>query len=275
MLEGLFSQWRGEGLPLQPVEIANKLRAAAEEAMRQFGQERIHGGEPPPLPDYYELILNPADVLLLQGDLEQLKQHLEDFLGRWAGETGHAVEVNPQIIFKPGDRIKRYSVVAKAEYRNVGWSSSYRKDQVKSSRDRRNQPRKIHEGTTPRSYLPAQSLPKAWLRLRTTTCGDDAGQSPNLIIKPLLSIGRDLDNDLVITDPTVSRHHACIIFYNGTFWLRPFRTRNKTFLRRGGTHSGGKVSAEVTAQEALGSGDMILLGNFEIDFILESALQGS
>ena len=87
--------------------------------------------------------------------------------------------------------------------------------------------------------------------------GDLAGREFP-INKTLLHIGRGLDNDLVIDDPRVSRHHAQITFRHGHYLLRDLRSTNGTFLNN------QPVEAVVLA-----SGDTVSIGGFEMVFMQE------
>ncbi|HEU5228720.1 MAG TPA: FHA domain-containing protein [Ktedonobacteraceae bacterium] len=46
------------------------------------------------------------------------------------------------------------------------------------------------------------------------------------ITKPVTNVGREPGNDIVITDPSVSRHHAQIIWNNGTWSIKKVVARN-------------------------------------------------
>ncbi len=84
--------------------------------------------------------------------------------------------------------------------------------------------------------------------------GDLAGREFP-ISKTLLSIGRGLDNDLVIDDPRVSRHHAQVTFRHGHYLLRDLRSTNGTF-----------VNAQTVDAVVLASGDIVSIGGFELTF---------
>ncbi|MGI6221255.1 MAG: FHA domain-containing protein [Coriobacteriales bacterium] len=47
---------------------------------------------------------------------------------------------------------------------------------------------------------------------------------------PAVSIGRSRDNDLVIADLRVSRHHARIELVDGFLWARDLESKNMTYL---------------------------------------------
>jgi pSer/pThr/pTyr-binding forkhead associated (FHA) protein len=44
------------------------------------------------------------------------------------------------------------------------------------------------------------------------------------------SIGRDADNNLVLRDAHVSRHHALISRYQGAYWIEDLKSQNGTLL---------------------------------------------
>lgn len=72
----------------------------------------------------------------------------------------------------------------------------------------------------------------------------------------ITTIGRTLDNDLIIQDVTVSRHHAEIELQGDTFILRDLQSSSGTYLN--------KTKIE---ECALYSGDLILLANVPVMFI--------
>ena len=78
------------------------------------------------------------------------------------------------------------------------------------------------------------------------------------LIKEFTTIGRKLDNDLVIQDLLVSRHHAEIIQREGAYFIKD---KNST----GGTYLNNKRVKEAQ----LFSNDLILLANTPLMFIQE------
>ena len=43
-------------------------------------------------------------------------------------------------------------------------------------------------------------------------------------------IGRDADNDLAVASEFISRHHAQISFYRGSYWIMDLKSTNGTFV---------------------------------------------
>ena len=86
------------------------------------------------------------------------------------------------------------------------------------------------------------------------TAGPRAGQTVNIGAKTI-SIGRSPDNDIVVDDPTVSRHHARITVQDGKYQVQDL-----------GSTSGTKVGGKDVTLAQIASGDTIKLGNTEIGF---------
>ncbi len=69
-------------------------------------------------------------------------------------------------------------------------------------------------------------------------------------------LGRYPDNDLIIAERGVSRHHAEIRFENGEFVLHDLNATNGTL-----------VNGDMISKHSLASGDTITLGNTPLLFI--------
>jgi pSer/pThr/pTyr-binding forkhead associated (FHA) protein len=77
--------------------------------------------------------------------------------------------------------------------------------------------------------------------------------------KEITTLGRKLDNDLVLQDALVSRYHAEIKYEDGRFTIYDLDSTSGTFLNN------KKIKKSI-----LYSGDLILLANIPIMFIDES-----
>jgi pSer/pThr/pTyr-binding forkhead associated (FHA) protein len=71
----------------------------------------------------------------------------------------------------------------------------------------------------------------------------------------LISIGRASDNDVILDDPLVSRHHCQLKLQHGAYGLADLGSRN-----------GSWVNGERVSEVALGPGDRIRIGSTEIEF---------
>src|SRR4030043_2182637 len=73
--------------------------------------------------------------------------------------------------------------------------------------------------------------------------------------KSNIKIGRALDNDLVLNDFSISRHHAEILLEENQFVLYDLKSRN-----------GARINKRLTSRSALKDGDEVLLGTFRLQF---------
>jgi hypothetical protein len=82
-----------------------------------------------------------------------------------------------------------------------------------------------------------------------------------IISQPRWRIGRDKDNELTLTDHSVSRHHAEIIQNrDGTFMIRDLESLNGVF-----------VNDKKTPAAVLKEGDQIDIGDVRLTFMLHEA----
>ncbi len=77
--------------------------------------------------------------------------------------------------------------------------------------------------------------------------------------KTEVSLGRDLTNDLVVSDPEVSRHHARLYFQGNTYVLEDLGSTNGTFVN----------GIRLTGPYPLRSGETISLGE-RVVFLYEA-----
>jgi pSer/pThr/pTyr-binding forkhead associated (FHA) protein len=75
----------------------------------------------------------------------------------------------------------------------------------------------------------------------------------------LSTIGRKLDNTIVLSSQTVSRYHAEIVFINGEFFLRDLNSSSGTYLN----------DRRIAFPVALKSGDRITMADVEVVFMLD------
>ncbi len=80
------------------------------------------------------------------------------------------------------------------------------------------------------------------------------------INKEITRIGRNLENDLAINDPTISRYHAEIHYEDSQFLLKDLESSSGTFLNN------RKIKEGV-----LFSGDIILFSKTPVMFMAEGA----
>ena len=73
----------------------------------------------------------------------------------------------------------------------------------------------------------------------------------------LIAIGRAADNDVILDDPQVSRHHCQLKLQHGAYGFVDLQSRN-----------GSTVNGRPVEEIALADGDRIRIGNTGIEFRL-------
>jgi hypothetical protein len=105
----------------------------------------------------------------------------------------------------------------------------------------------------PSSGTPGAPLqPQAWLTIRLP----QANQQIYRIEKPVVNIGRQLSNDIIVEDKRVSRYHAQIKYHNGQFSLFDLGSTNGITIN-GTPHM---------RQHILRSGDRFTIGSYDFYF---------
>jgi len=114
-------------------------------------------------------------------------------------------------------------------------------------------------GAQQRPEPPKQARPTATL---TVIGGNDRGRSFPLD-KTVVTVGRAVDNDVVLTDIAASRHHLTVVYDGNGFLVRDLGSGNGTLINN---------QAKDEAQ--LSSGDQLELGNTLFRFEISAAVAG-
>jgi pSer/pThr/pTyr-binding forkhead associated (FHA) protein len=85
----------------------------------------------------------------------------------------------------------------------------------------------------------------------------DTNQGPHVIPleSTLLTLGRGLNNDIILEDTRVSRHHAQLRYKTRRFWVTDLNSTNGTY-----------VNGERISEVDLRHGDVVSLGGLELTF---------
>jgi hypothetical protein len=105
----------------------------------------------------------------------------------------------------------------------------------------------------PMQPYPAPPMPQAWLTIRLPQSSE---KKDYRIDKPVISVGRQLTNDIIVEDKRVSRYHAQIKYVDGQFIIYDLDSIN------------GITVNEVpnTRQHVLQNGDRFTIGSYDFYF---------
>jgi hypothetical protein len=182
---------------LEPLELANRLARVLEDS--QAAGEAANA---------LRLALNPEDYAVITEGRPGLEQELSAYVGRMAQQAGLALPQPPVVTLRPDGALRRRQVRITAE--RLGETADPTTTQVFARAD----------AVGERPALAAIQALDAFLIVE--------GRRHVLLDRPLITLGRRMDNDIVLDAPTVSRRHAQIRWRFGHFVLYDLSDRGRT-----------------------------------------------
>jgi Protein of unknown function (DUF3662)/FHA domain len=215
LVEGFFAKAFRSGL--QPVELGKRL-------LREMDSNQTIGVQDVWVPNHYVFRLAAEDHARLEGAEHRLASELQQLVRDGAAERGWKLVGPPEVSFEVDEELGR------GEFR------------CDSS---------IVEG--PDRPLTGEMEAVGTALLYLIHDGEPAATYP--LDKPVVSIGRLSDCDVVVSDPGASRHHAEIRAQDGHYVLADL-----------GSTNGTKVNEATVGERELQSGDRITIGRTVLEF---------
>lgn len=234
--ESLAGQWvegtfgRLLGGHLQPMEVATALARAMED--EQFSAD--NGDQF--APNIYWVYLNPIDYAALRDSQPNLPIDLARSLIALAERGGLKLPEQPIVEIRSEESIPKRHISVAAKYAAqdtapIGETNEIAATAVDSARE----------------ALKAAANSQCFLILE--------GRRHVVLTRPVITLGRALDNDVVLDDTRVSRHHAQLRMRQGNY-----------ILYDTGSSGGSSVNGELATEVLLRAGDVISLAGVEIIF---------
>jgi len=224
MVEGSVARMFGS--PVQPAEIAKRLERAME-SQQKISVRRVI------VPNMYRVFLNPRDFAAFEPMRGDLEREMGNYLSELAAEREFTMLEHPHVELAEDASVPRRTIQVVAEIAQPGSDSG---TQVMSA--------------TIQMEAQQQSNSRALLLHETSK-----GVHPIPLETTLLTLGRGLNNDIVLEDARVSRHHAQLRYKTRRFWVTDLGSTNGTF-----------VNGEPVSETALRNGDVLSLGGLELKF---------
>jgi len=213
--------------PVQPAEIAKRLERAME-TQQTISVRRVI------VPNVYRAFLNPQDLTAFGPIRGEMEREMATYLAELAQERGFTMLEHPRVELAADAGVPRHGIQVIAETVSAG-------------------PPADASGHT-QIFQPPSASPAVQSRSRlllTTPSGTH--------VIPLestqLTIGRGLNNDIILEDTRVSRHHAQLRYRARRFWVADLGSTNGTY-----------VNGEQVEEQALRDSDVISLGGLELTF---------
>ncbi len=227
--------------PLQPVQLQRRLERAME-TERRVGAQRTWA------PNRYRVQLHPDDLAQFSGYQATLEVELAEGLLERAHARGYALVVRPRVTLHANNGVARgdVAVIAVLDERGQGAPAGSRADGAAVVDDGSDGPA---AGAAPEHTAVFTVPPVTAPPLRLVI--EEPGRAARRLVVPQagLRIGRGTDNDLVLADGRVSRHHGRLVPRRGAWVYSDIGSTNGSFLH------GVRVTEIV-----LGPGDLLRLG---------------
>ncbi len=268
---------------LQPAEVARKLERAMEDSVLLQGEGRRLA------PDVYDIFLSFKDHQQLLPVEATLKKDWQDHLIQVARQRHYTLRVMPVLRLHPSSDLRSGAVRIEAHMldRQQGNASegtdteagpmatqALSAEQLALLRAQLPPGQQLpgfhtmppQPGSSPNNPsasailsggysqgMPIPALPQAWLTIRLP----QMQQKVYRIEKPVVNIGRQLTNDIIVEDKRVSRYHAQIKFQpNGQFIIFDLGSTNGITIN-GTPH---------LRQHTLRNGDRFTIGSYDFYF---------
>ncbi len=227
-VEGFFARLFKSGV--HPVEIGKRLLRVMEDG-KTVALRRTY------VPNVYRITVGPQDYERLSQLEAKLVEELEIFVGEAARQRQWALPDSPRVSFATDAKL------SPGEFRITAEAVSLR-------REREPQP-----AASGRKSAPSRQAPRRQEGPPSLVMLSDDKPVKTVQIERRVRIGRQGDNDLVVNDPGVSRHHAEVINNNGNCTLHDLGSTNGTY-----------VNGSSITEHALREGDRISLGSTVVEF---------
>lgn len=219
--------------PIQPAEIGRKLERAMEDG-------RVAGVGAPLVPNEYQVEMHPQDMVAFADFVLPLSRQMEGWLAEEIAVRGYQTLGRVMVRIGGDTRIPRRTIAVKATTTSGTAPSPGDSDRLQQTELYR----VIQEQ--------GGGLIPHILRLLN---GD--GQDRIFTIRAAITtIGRGVDNDLVLESTDVSRHHARIEFREGQWLISDL-----------GSTNGTRVNEQPIQYVALRDGDRISFGSLQLEFL--------
>lgn len=220
--------------PVTAAEITRRLERAME-SQQTITVDRVI------VPNFYRAFLNPEDFRAFEPIQIELEREMANYLRDLARERGFTLLQHPAVDVAPDPAVGRRSIQVVAEMGSGNMQTGGDTEGLDSTQviQSKNAPQQRQAGMS------------AELVMQTANGVHSFPLEANM-----LTIGRGLNNDIVLEDPRISRQHAQLRFKSRRFLISDQGSTNGTYVN----------GNPVTTEQVLRNGDIVSLGGLELVF---------
>jgi len=225
---------------VEPVQIQRALERVME-SERRIQSRRSYA------PSSFRVLLNDRDAAALDGQIPALARDLSESLRVYARTHGHILLAQPRVEIGASGSVPQSDIRAYAEAIVLPGDRTP-SEHVPPPPPPAPPPSAVPQpppGATSVYAVPQVHAPRAQLAVRAP--GQEVTRIP--VLSGTMRIGRSADNEVVLADDKVSRHHGQISARLGMLVFTDLGSTNGSFMN-------GRAVSEI----ALGPGDVLQLG---------------
>lgn len=226
--------------PIQPAEIGRRLERAME-ANQVVSVEGII------VPNQYSVHMHPNDMVVFADFIPSLCRQMEGWLADLAASRDYSFVDDLWVQIAGDTTVPRRAIHVNATIAELPSTDRKRRDEIQRT--------EVYRVVKSNGDVPPKLL---------RFVGGDWDGETVIIRRPTITVGRALDNDVVIDSAEVSRHHARIEYRNGQFLVSDLGSTNGTM-----------VNGRPAAQTAVRDGDRVTFGTVDVDFLPYSGPGGA
>lgn len=201
--------------PIQPAEIGRKLE-------RAMTSNQVVSVDATLVPNDYRVAMHPEDMVLFVDYVAALSRQMETWLADLARNRNFSLVDRIRVQISGDESVPRRAIQVTAAIADRPDLNRERQDEIQ-----RTEVYRVIRKTT--------GVPPMRIRFRS-----GQGQDQEILIrKPVTTVGRALDNDIILDSGDVSRHHARFEYVNGEIRLVDLQSTNGTRI------NGSRITSQV------------------------------
>lgn len=230
---------------LQPVQLQRRIERAME-------AERLAASDRTLVPNRFTVHLHPTDLEAFEDMEQSLASELADAALVFAREHRYTLVDRPRVDLVSDAAVERSDIRVVARFADPISGRTGPADGSGSTAENASAGEPV---VTMVFAIPQPAVPRARLRIHETS-----GATRVVGIGVGLTIGRAADNDVVLRDERVSRHHGRIAGRRGTLVYGDL-----------GSTNGSEVNGQRVSEVVLGAGDRIRVGETTLEVEVDEA----
>ncbi|PJF26097.1 MAG: hypothetical protein CUN53_09445 [Phototrophicales bacterium] len=232
LIESVFAHFFSQSIRAQDIVLHLSRAMTGSVQIGLNGDPRLYA------PDRYRISLHPdvqKELLSRAPDLEYI---LSRHVVALASEAGYRLRTVPTVHLIPDETVPATDIKVKAEHQSLLNGRTAKLDPISP----------LHNG-------------EAVLRIAQNPQLVINGESTFYLTEDIINVGRSRDNQIILDDPRISRHHAQLRRRAGVYWVFDMSSQSGTF-----------VNDVAVREHALSAGDVIRLGKTQLVYLEDNIL---